>query len=37
MLLEVMAVVTPPDDFVNFHVMEARSKILGIAEKGGKQ
>ena len=37
MLLEFMAVITPQDDFVILHVMEARAKILGIAEKGGKQ
>jgi len=36
-LLEVKAVITPPDDFVIFHVMEARAKILRIAEKGGRQ
>lgn len=36
MVLEVMAVITPPDGFVIFHVMEARDKILDIAEKGGK-
>lgn len=35
-LLEIMAVITPPDGFVIFHVMKAREKILNIAEKGGK-
>lgn len=36
MVLEVMAIITPPDGFVIFHVMEAREKILDIAKKGGK-
>lgn len=31
-ILEVMAVITPPDDILVFHVMEARRKILDIAE-----
>ncbi|MFJ4210384.1 hypothetical protein ACIPY2_18165 [Paenarthrobacter sp. NPDC089675] len=34
MILEVMAVVTPPDGILIFHVMEARRKILDIAERG---
>ena len=33
MILEVMAVVTPPNDILVFHVMEARRKILDIAER----
>lgn len=33
MILEVMAVVTPPADILVFHVMEARRKILEIAER----
>ncbi|HAG59082.1 MAG TPA: hypothetical protein DIT15_07820 [Arthrobacter bacterium] len=31
-MLEVMAVITPPNDILIFHVMEARRKILDIAE-----
>ncbi len=34
MMLEVMAVITPPNDILVFHVMEARRKILDIAERG---
>lgn len=34
MILEVMAVITPPNDILVFHVMEARRKILEIAERG---
>ncbi|NMR28194.1 hypothetical protein [Crystallibacter degradans] len=34
MILEVMAVITPPDDILVFHVMEARRKIVEIAERG---
>jgi hypothetical protein len=33
-ILEVMAVITPPDGILIFHVMEARRKILDIAERG---
>lgn len=36
MNLEVIEVITPPDGFVNFHVMEARHKIMKIAELGGR-
>lgn len=32
-ILEVMAVITPPNDLLIFHVMEARQKILDIAER----
>ncbi|MEC5179292.1 hypothetical protein [Arthrobacter sp. CG_A4] len=32
-ILEVMAVITPPNDILVFHVMEARRKILDIAER----
>ena len=28
-----MAVITPPNDILIFHVMEARRKILDIAER----
>lgn len=31
-MLEVMAVITPPADILVFHVMEARRKIMDIAE-----
>ncbi|RNL55657.1 hypothetical protein [Arthrobacter oryzae] len=34
MILEVMAAITPPNDILVFHVMEARRKILDIAERG---
>ena len=34
MILEVMAVITPPNDILIFHVMEARRKMLDIAERG---
>ncbi|XAS69873.1 hypothetical protein V3C33_20800 (plasmid) [Micrococcaceae bacterium Sec5.7] len=34
MMLEVMAVITPPNDILVFHVMEARRNILDIAERG---
>lgn len=34
MTLEEMASITPPDDIFVFHVMEARRKILDIAERG---
>lgn len=37
MILEVMAVITPPNDILIFHVMEARRKILDIAERGTAQ
>lgn len=37
MIIEVMAVVTPPNDILVFHVMEARRKILDIAERGTTQ
>lgn len=37
MILEVMAVITPPNDILVFHVMEARRKILDIAERGTAQ
>jgi hypothetical protein len=33
-ILEVMAVITPPNDILVFHVMEARRKILDNAERG---
>ncbi|WP_426975877.1 hypothetical protein ACQCSU_13845 [Pseudarthrobacter sp. O4] len=33
LILEVMAVITPPNDILVFHVMEARRKILDIAER----
>lgn len=33
MMLEVMAVLTPPADILIFHVMEARRKIIDIAEE----
>lgn len=32
--MELMAVITPPDGILIFHVMEARRKILDIAERG---
>lgn len=32
-MLEVMAIVTPPADILIFHVMEARRKIIDVAEK----
>lgn len=32
-MLEVMAIITPPADILIFHVMEARRKIIDIAEK----
>ncbi|WP_200950740.1 hypothetical protein [Arthrobacter sp. Soil762] len=32
-ILEVMAVITPPNDILIFHVMEARRKVLDIAER----
>ncbi|WP_248759200.1 hypothetical protein [Pseudarthrobacter sp. SSS035] len=32
-LLEVMVVITPPNHILVFHVMEARRKILDIAER----
>ncbi|WP_458108357.1 hypothetical protein M1D51_02200 [Arthrobacter sp. R3-55] len=35
--IEVMAVITPPGDILIFHVMEARRKILEIAERGTVQ
>ncbi len=31
-MLEVMAIITPPADILIFHVMEARRKIIDIAE-----
>jgi hypothetical protein len=37
MILEVMAIITPPNDILIFHVMEARRKILDIAERGTAQ
>lgn len=33
-ILEVMAIITPPNDILIFHVLEARRKILDIAERG---
>ncbi|ADX73346.1 hypothetical protein Asphe3_21990 [Pseudarthrobacter phenanthrenivorans Sphe3] len=33
MMLEVMAIITPPADILIFHVMEARRKIIDIAEE----
>ena len=36
MIIEVMAVITPPDDILVFHVMEARRKILDIAERASE-
>ncbi len=33
MILEVMVVITPPNDILMFHVMEARRRILDIAER----
>ncbi len=34
MIVEVMAIITEPDDILDFHVMEARRKILDLAERG---